>query len=81
MTPTLNWRNRFFYILIILVFSGSIFSISTSSIAIKAYNDNMKYKNMNKSNFSFIIFNLVFAIIVLILSIVGVYLKITDKTM
>jgi cell division protein FtsX len=81
MSHTLSWTNRFFYNLIIISFSGSIFSIATSSIAIKAYNDNMKYKNMNKSNFSFIIFNLVFAIIVLILSIVGVYLKITDKTM
>ena len=63
---------------IVLLLDG-IFSIATTSIGIQCSNDNPKYKEEHQSNQTFLIVNLVSAILVTIIAIVGVYLAATEK--
>lgn len=63
---------------IVLLLAG-IFSIATSSIGIECSNECDKYKDEKKSNFNFLIVNLVSAILVTISACLGIYLAITQK--
>jgi amino acid transporter len=48
---------------------SAVLAIATSSIAISAYNaDNEKIKKENKTNFNFLIFNMVCGIILILVS-------------
>lgn len=53
-----------------------ILSIATSSIAIECYNKNESMKTEKKDNYNFIIVNLVFAIIMVIVSFASAYFAI-----
>jgi hypothetical protein len=50
-----------------------ILSIATSSIAIECYNANETMKNTKKDNYNFIIVNLTFAILMVIVSLASAY--------
>lgn len=54
---------------------GGIFSIATSSIAIECYNKpgNEAFKTEKNSNFTFIVVNLVFAILLTLVGLLCVY--------
>lgn len=54
-----------------------IFSIATSSIAIECYNKNETMKNEKKDNYNFIIVNLTFAILMVLVSFASAYFAIT----
>ena len=56
----------------------SVFSIASTSIGIKTFNDNTRYKQSNKGNFNFLVFCLVIAILFLLLSFFGMYLVLTE---
>lgn len=50
-----------------------ILSIATSSIAIECYNANEAMKNTKKDNYNFIIVNLTFAILMVVVSLASAY--------
>ncbi len=53
-------------VIFIVAFISSILSIASSAIGIQAMDNNSTYKNSHKSNHSFLVFNLVIAVLVLI---------------
>lgn len=59
-------------------FISAIFGIAASSIATECMNKNDSYKSQNKSNYDFIIFNLVCNIIMLLLGIGCIYIGATS---
>lgn len=63
---------------IVLLLAG-IFSIATTSIGIQCANANSAYKEEHSSNQTFLIVNLVSAILVVIIALVGIYLAATGK--
>ncbi len=58
-------------------FISAIFGIAASSIATECFNKNESYKAEKKSNFDFIVFNLVCNIIMLLLGAGCIYLGAT----
>jgi hypothetical protein len=58
-----------------------IFATASTSIGIKAYNENKDYKERNKKTFNFLIFCLVASLIILILSGTDLGLIIKNKVM
>jgi len=60
------------YILIVAIIA-CIFSIASTAIGIQAINENSTWKDKHINNFNFLIINLVVAIIVFLLSCVGLY--------
>jgi len=54
-----------------------ILSIATSSIAIECYNTNEKMKTEKKDNYNFVIVNLTFAIIMVLVSFASAYFAIS----
>ena len=52
----------------VFLFIVCVISIATCSIGIQAYNDNPGYKNNHETNYKFLVYCLVGAIIVLIMS-------------
>jgi cell division protein FtsW (lipid II flippase) len=63
----------------ILLLLAGVFHIATTSIGIQCSNANPSYKEEHPSNSSFLISQLVCAILITILAIVGIYLAVTDK--
>jgi hypothetical protein len=53
---------------------GGIFSTATSAIAIECYNQNTKFKESKNENFTFLIVNLVSAILLILVSFASMYL-------
>ena len=66
----MNW---YLFITAFAMFLGGLFSIATSSIAIECYNKNEQTKKEKESNFSFLISNLVCAIILVIIACTSIY--------
>ena len=64
---------------IILLLAG-IFHIATTSIGLQCANETPGYKEKHPSNGGFLISQLVCAILVTLLAIVGIYLAATDKS-
>ena len=60
------------YILIISTIA-SIFSIASTAIGIQAFNNNKVWKDSHKTNFNFLVINLVVSIIVLLLAFVAIF--------
>lgn len=58
----------------IILLLAAIFSIATSSIGIQCGNENTGYKEAHPSNAGFLISNLVSAILVAIIAMIGIYL-------
>ena len=56
-----------------------IFSIASTAIGIEAYKKNSSWHNAHKSNFYFLVVNLVVAIAVLLISSVGLGLHVYNK--
>jgi hypothetical protein len=52
---------------------GGILSLATSSISIQCYNDNEDYGNSKGSNKSFLVFNLVMAILIVVAAMPVIY--------
>lgn len=67
------------YTLLLLI--AGIFSIATSSIGIQCDNECTTYKDAHNSNHTFLIVNLVSAILVTLIAIVGVYFAIMAPSM
>lgn len=65
------------YILIVAIIA-CIFSIASTAIGIQSFNENESWKNEHKPNFNFLIINLVVAIVVLLLSSVGLVLHLKN---
>ncbi len=63
----------------IIAIIACIFSIATSSISVKTFNDNNEYKETNKNSFNYVVFSLVVSIILLIVSIVYLGIVIQSK--
>ena len=63
---------------LLLLLAGA-FHIATTSIGIQCANENPGYKEQHPSNSSFLISQLVSAILITILAVVGIYLAVTDK--
>ena len=61
------------YILIVSVIA-SIFSIASTAIGIQSFDQNIAWKNSHKTNYSFLVINLVVSIIVLLLAFVALFL-------
>ncbi len=61
------------YILLVSVIA-SIFSIASTTIGIQSFDQNIAWKNSHKSNFNFLVVNLVVSILVLLLSFVALFL-------
>lgn len=70
---------RFLSFTILLLLAG-IFHIATTSIGIQCANESPEYKDKNPSTASFLISQLVCAILITIMAIIGIYLVFTDKT-
>lgn len=68
-------NTQMFFTAISLLVVG-ILSIATSSIAIECYNNNAQMKTDKKDNYNFIIVNLTFAIIMVLVSLASAYLAI-----
>jgi hypothetical protein len=62
------------YILIVSVIA-SIFSVASTAIGIQAFNENLPWKNSHKTNFNFLVVNLVVSIIVLVFALIALFLK------
>lgn len=60
---------------------GGVFSTATSSMALECYNlkESEKFKTDKGSNYTFLIVNLVSAIVLILCGFVGVYLGFTEK--
>ena len=65
--------NGYLFIAAFSMLVGGIFSIATSSIAINCYNKNEKTKEETPSNFNFLIFNLVCAILLVLIGCISIY--------
>jgi cell division protein FtsW (lipid II flippase) len=63
---------------IILLLAG-VCHIATTSIGIQCNNNNDKYKEEHGSNFTFLVSQLVTAILVTILAIAGIYFAVTGN--
>lgn len=63
----------------LLLLIAGVSHIATTSIGIQCANENSGYKEKHPSNSSFLISQLVTAILITILAIVGIYLAVTDK--
>ena len=63
-------------VIIMIAIVACLFSIATSSITIKTFNDNNEYKQKNIHDFRYMIFNIVISIIFLIIAFVALGLKI-----
>jgi hypothetical protein len=61
-------------VILIVAIVACIFSIASTAIGIQAFNENLSWKDEHKSNFTFLIINLVVSILVLLLSFVGLFL-------
>jgi hypothetical protein len=61
------------YILIVTVIA-CIFSIASTAIGIQSFDQNIQFKNSHKSNFNFLVINLVVSIIVLLFAFVALFL-------
>jgi uncharacterized membrane protein len=59
------------YAMILLI--AGIFSIATSSIGVQCHNKNEEYKRANESNQTFLIVNLVSAVMVTLVACFGIY--------
>lgn len=57
--------------------STGVFLIAAASIGIEAFNKNTSYKDSKKSNFNFLIFLLVCAILCTLMSFAGLYMGAT----
>lgn len=57
-----------------VMFLGGVFSVATSSIAIECYNKNEQTKKEKRTNFDFLVFNLISAIIVIIVASICIYM-------
>jgi len=57
-----------------LLMSTATFLIAASSIGIEAYNKNVDFKKSKKTNFNFLIFLLVCAILCILMSFGGMYM-------
>jgi len=68
-------NTQMFFTAISLLVVG-ILSIATSSIAIECYNKNEQMKTDKKDNYNFVIVNLTFAIIMVLVSLASAYLAI-----
>lgn len=68
-------NTQMFFTAISLLVVG-ILSIATSSIAIECYNKNEQMKTDKKDNYNFIIVNLTFAIVMVIVSFASAYFAI-----
>jgi len=53
---------------------GGIFSIATSSIAIECYNENTSFKDSKTENYTFLMVNLVSAILLVLMAFGSMYL-------
>jgi uncharacterized membrane protein YidH (DUF202 family) len=60
-------------VLAVILFVVCVISIATSSIGIQAYNDNGSYKDSHKTNFDFLVYCLVGAILGLLMSMAMIY--------
>lgn len=69
---------RFLSFTILLLLAG-IFHIATTSIGIQCSNESPAYKEKNPSHGGFLISQLVSAILITILAMIGMYLAFTDK--
>lgn len=58
---------------------GGLLSLATNSISIQCYNDNKNYSNSKGTNKSFLIFNLVIAILIVLIAIVTIYFGLKKK--
>ena len=70
--------SRFLSFTILLLLAG-IFHIATTSIGLQCANESPAYKAKHPSNSGFLISQLVCAILITLLAIVGMYLAFTDK--
>jgi hypothetical protein len=61
-------------VILIVAAVACIFSIASTAIGIQAFNENSSWRDSHKPNFNFLIINLVVALIVLILSFIGLFL-------
>lgn len=68
-------NTKMFMTALALLIVGAL-SIATSSMAIDCYNADEKYKADKQTNFNFIIFNLVSAIIMTLIGFSSIYLAI-----
>ncbi len=66
-------------VIAILALIACVFSIATGSIGIKAFNMNNEYKEKNKPNFGFIVFNLVISIIIACVALFDIILILKNK--
>lgn len=57
---------------------GGIFSIATSSIATECYNNNSAFKDTKKDNYTFLIVNLVSAILTVLIAFSSMYMAATS---
>jgi uncharacterized membrane protein len=60
--------------IMIISIIACIFSIASTAMGVEAYNKNDTFRKDNMHNYTFLIINLVVAIIVLLLSFVGLFL-------
>lgn len=67
--------------IMIIAAIACIFSIASTAIGVEAYDKNPEWKEAHKTNFHFLVFNLVVAIIVLVLSLAGLGLHFYEKKM
>ncbi len=66
-------------VIAILALIACVLSIATGSIGIKALNMNKEYRDKNKPNFGFILFNLIIAIIIACVALFDIILIIKNK--
>ena len=60
---------------ILIVIVACIFSIASSAIGVQSFNDNPVYKESKKSNFGFVVVNLIVSIVVILLAFAALFLK------
>ena len=66
---------------ILIVIVACIFSIASTSIGVQSFNDNPAYKESKKSNFGFLIVNLIVSIVVILLAFAALFLKLREMRM
>lgn len=62
----------------VVLLIGGIFGVAASSIATECFNKNESFKNEKKSNYDFIIVNLVCNIMLILFSFGSIYLAVTS---
>jgi uncharacterized BrkB/YihY/UPF0761 family membrane protein len=66
-------------VIVVVAIIASIFATANSSIVLKAFNANNKYKEDNKNSFNYSIFSLVISIVLLIASIIMAIVMLTKS--